>query len=242
MATKKTFIYLSLILISSFIYTPTFAVNGISDSDGLKEALKVGIANTITKVNKTDGYFADAEIKILFPDDAQQIIKNIKLIPGGEKMVNDVVIRMNRAAEDAAIEAKPIFINAITSISITDATGILFGNNDAATVYLKSTTYSPLKETFQPKIKTSLDKPLVENISTNESWRKLTEEYNKVAKSFAGKMAKMTPVNTNLDEYVTEKALNGLFIKLAEEETNIRKNPAQRVNSILKTVFGQLDK
>ncbi len=216
--------------------------SSVSNTAGLKEALRVGIGNTVTKVSKTNGYFSDAAIKILLPPEAQVVVKNLKLIPGGETLVNDVVIRLNRAAEDAAVEAKPIFVNAITSMSIADATGILFGNNDAATVYLKQKTYSQLKTAFQPKIKASLDKPLVANVSTNQSWSKLVGAYNKVANTTAGKIANLTPVNVSLDAYVTEKALSGMFVKLAAEEKAIRLDPAARVNSVLKTVFGQLDK
>ena len=237
---KKISFYTFLILSLSFI--PVTAGNSSSlNASGLKEALNVGIKNTITKVSKTNGYFSDAAIKILLPEEAQKIVNNLKLILGGEKMVNDVVLRMNRAAEDAAKEATPIFVKAITGMSFSDATSILMGKNDAATTYLKKTTFSQLTAAFRPKIKTSLDKPLVGNISTNQSWKKLTTSYNKVAKSTVGKLYNMKAINTNLDQYVTEKALNGMFIKLAEEEKSIRTNPAARVTGLLKSVFGALD-
>ncbi len=209
---------------------------------GLKNALTVGVVNSVLKLNKQDGYLNDALVKIMLPPEAAGIVNHIKLIPGGEKMVGEVITRLNRAAEDAAIEAKPIFINAIKSLTIADAWQILTGKDNEATEYLKKTTYTQLQAAFQPKIKTSLDKKLVGNISTAESWQTLSTAYNSVAKTIPGKIAGLTPVNVNLDEYVTQKALDGLFAKVAEEETLIRKDPMARVNSLLKKVFGQLDK
>lgn len=214
---------------------------GVDNATGLKEALLVGTTNSVMNLSKTDGYFANQALKILLPEEAQPIIKNIKLVPGGEKLVNDVVLRLNRAAEDAAIEAKPIFVSAIRNMTIKDATNILFGANNAATSYLRSNTYSQLSNAFQPKIATSLDKKLVGNISTIDSWKTLANAYNTVANSLVGKASNMKPVSANLTQYVTDKALTGMFVSLASEEKKIRENPAARVNAILQKVFGQLD-
>ncbi|MCL1941938.1 MAG: DUF4197 domain-containing protein [Candidatus Azobacteroides sp.] len=223
----------------------TGAASGVGNTEnaaGLKDALSVGIANAVTALSKENGYYSNPALRILLPKEAQPILDNIKLIPGGQNLVNDVELRLNRAAEDAAKEATPIFLTAIKSMTIADAANILFGNSDAATQYLKKTTYSQLTSAFAPKINTSLDKKLVGNISTNQSWSTLTSTYDSVANSLVGKTAKLTPVNTDLGSYVTGKALDGLFSNLAGEELKIRQNPAARVNDLLKKVFGQLDK
>jgi hypothetical protein len=231
--------------ITKAVNTVTKQATPLSKDDianGLKNALTVGSSNASTKLNKPDGFLKDAAVKILLPPEAQSMAKNISLIPGGKKLVDDVVIKMNRAAEDAAITAKPIFINAITSMTIADAWNILHGSDDAATSYLKRTSSAPLQMAFQPKINESLSKKLIGGISAAEAWRTLMNANNKAAKSVAGRMAGMKSVNANLAQYVTERALNGMFIKIADEEKSIRKNPVARVNDILKKVFGDLDK
>lgn len=205
---------------------------------GLKQALSVGTDSTVARVSKTDGYFRDERIRILLPPEADIITKNISRIPGGEKLLNDVVLRINRAAEDAAKEAAPIFISAITGLSISDGMGILKGGDHAATDYLKKTTSGQLFDLYQPKIKSSTDKKLIGNFSTAESWNTLTGEWNKIAGSVVGQVAGFTPVNVQLDQYLTQKALDGLFLKIAEEEKNIRNNPVARVTDLLKRVFG----
>lgn len=211
-------------------------------ANGLKNALTVGSSNASTKLNKQDGFFRDAAVKILLPPEAQSIARNIALIPGGQRLVDDAVFKMNRAAEDAAITAKPIFINAITNMTIMDAWNILHGTDDAATSYLKRNAYAPLQMAFQPKINESLSKKLIGGISAAEAWKTLMNANNKAAKTVAGRLAGMKSVNANLAQYVTERALTGMFIKIADEEKSIRKNPVARVNDILKKVFGDLDK
>jgi len=201
---------------------------------GLKEALTEGAVSSSKTLHATDGYFKDAAVKILLPPEANVIIENVRKIPGlGDKAMDDLVLRINRSAEDAATEAKPIFINAVKSMTIQDGMTILKGNNTAATNYLKSKTYNQLKSAFAPKINNSLNKKLVGNVSTNQAWTKITSLYNKVA-PFIGK----PKVNTNLGDYVTRRALDGLFYKVAEEEKKIRANPYQYVSEIIKKVFG----
>lgn len=211
-------------------------------ANGLKNALTTGSTKASTNLNKPDGFLKDAAVKILLPPEAQIIAKNIRLIPGGQKLIDDAILRMNRAAEDAVITAKPIFINTITNMTIADAWNILHGADDAATHYLKTNAYAPLQMAFQPKISESLNKKLVGGISAAESWKALMNANNKAAKTVAGRMAGMKTVNPNLAQYVTEKALTGMFIKIADEEKQIRKNPAARINDVLKKVFGDLDK
>lgn len=205
---------------------------------GLKQALSVGTDSATARISKTDGYFRDELIKILLPPEAEIITKNLTRIPGGEKLVNDVILRINRAAEDAAKEAAPIFIGSITSMTISDGLGILKGGDYAATDYLKRTTSQQLFNLYQPKIKTSIDKKLIGNISTSESWNTLTGEWNKIANSIIGQAAGFTPVNVKLDEYLTSKALDGLFLKIGEEEKKIRTDPVARVTDLLRRVFG----
>ena len=208
---------------------------------GLKEALIVGTNNSADILGKTDGYYRDEMVKILLPPEADVIVKNISKIPGGNKLIDDVLLSINRAAEDAVSEAKPIFVNSIRSITISDAFGILKGNDNAATQYLRNTTYSQLVDLYRPKIKTSIDKKLVGNVSAGQTWETLTGKWNEAANSIVGQIAGFKPVNIQLDEYLTQKALDGLFLKIADEEKKIRKDPLARVNDLLKRVFGTLD-
>jgi hypothetical protein len=207
-------------------------------ANGLKEALKVGTDTAVSYLAKKDGYFGNEIYKILLPPEADIIVKNASKIPGGNKLVNDAILSINRAAEDAAKEAAPIFVSAITQMTIQDAWNILKGDHNAATHYLKSKTFTQLTDLYSPKIGKSLDKPLVAGISTNQTWQTLTKSWNTFAENPVGKLAGFTPVKTDLNKYLTEKALNGLFLKIAEEEKSIRTDPMARVNDILKRVFG----
>ncbi len=209
---------------------------------GLKEALIVGTTNSANILGVTDGYYKDELVKILLPPEADVIVKNINKIPGGNDLLEDVLLRINRAAEDAVSEAKPIFVNSIKSMTIADGFAILKGDDNAATQYLHKTTYNQLVELYRPKIKASVDKKLVGNISTAESWNQITGKWNNLAKSIVGQVAGFKPVDVDLDEYLTNKALEGLFLKIETEEKQIRKDPMARVNSLLKRVFGTLDK
>jgi hypothetical protein len=208
---------------------------------GLKEALVRGANNSADILGKTDGYYKDELVKILLPPEANVIVDNARKIPGGQDLVEDVLLQINRAAEDAAKEAAPIFVNSIKSMTISDAVGILKGENNAATQYLHKTTYDQLFDLYRPKIKSSVEKELVGGISTKESWDTLTGKWNSLANSVAGQIAGLKPVNTELEDYLTARALDGLFLKIADEERQIRENPAARVSSLLKRVFGSVD-
>jgi hypothetical protein len=205
---------------------------------GLKQALQVGTDSSVARLSKIDGYFGDMAVKILLPPEANTITRNLSRLPGGEKLVNDVILRINRAAEDAAKEAAPVFVTAITGMTITDGLAILKGGDTAATEYLKANTSRQLFQLYQPKIKVSLDKKLIGNISTNESWNKLTSEWNKVANSMVGQLAGFKPVNVKLDDYLTQKGLDGLFLKIGIAEKKIRTDVSARVTNLLKRVFG----
>lgn len=205
---------------------------------GLKQALKIGADSASSVLSVKDGYYRDHLVKITLPPEAETVTKNISKLPGGEKLLEDVVLRINRSAESAAKEAAPVFAKAISEMTIQDGFRILRGEKDAATQYLKEKTYNQLFQLYQPKIRNSLDQEIVGNISTNESWETLTGQWNKVAGSFVGELADLKKVETQLDNYLTNKALEGLFIKLALEEAKIRNDPAARVTDLLKRVFG----
>ena len=209
--------------------------------EGLKEALITGARNSSGILGEKDGYFGNEALKILLPEEANIIIENISKIPGGDKLVQDAILSINRAAEDAAKEAAPIFVNSIKQMTVRDAFTILRGEDDAATQYLHRTTYSELFNLYSPKIQNSVNKPLVGNVSTQDSWDALTGNWNKLANSIAGKLAGFTPVETDLGEYLTHRALDGMFVKVAEEELEIRKNVSARVTPLLQKVFGSLD-
>ena len=209
---------------------------------GLKEAHITGAKNSAQKLAAENGYYADMAVKILLPDEAKVIIDNISRIPGGDKLVEDVVLRINRAAEDAAKEAAPIFVNSITQMTIGDAFNILNGADNAATDYLRRTTYNDLYALYKPKIQASTEKKIIGNISTKDSWTSLTGKWNSFANSVAGKIAGFKPVNTNLDDHLTNKALSGMFLKVEQEEYKIRKEISARISPILQRVFGSLDK
>ncbi len=205
---------------------------------GLKEALRVGTDTSVVTLNAVDGYYADDAVKILLPPEASVIFDNLSLIPGGSALVENTIKSINRAAEDAAVEAKPIFVDAITNMSIADGVAILFGTDTAATSFLKTNTYTGLESTFLPKIETSLKKPLLLGISAESSYQSLINTYNGLPG--AGLLFSKITENT-LSEYTTRRALDGLFLKVSEEEKKIRLDPLHRVTSILERVFAELD-
>ncbi|OFX69442.1 MAG: hypothetical protein A2X12_11585 [Bacteroidetes bacterium GWE2_29_8] len=222
------------------ILVPDVGLTEEEVANGLKEALTVGTDTSVSIVSSLDGFYKDDLIKILLPPEANTIIENISYVPGGEKLVSDVILLLNRSAEDAAKEAKPIFVNVVTSMTIEDAFSILQGEDTSATYYLKKNSYSQLKELFQPKINVSLNKPLLAGVSTNEAWNTLQTAYNTVANN-GGVLLGISPITPiSLDEYAANKALYGLFSKIAIEEKSIRKDPAARVTDLLKKVFGSV--
>jgi hypothetical protein len=208
---------------------------------GLKEALTIGSKNASSILSAVDGYYGDELVKILLPEEATVIIDNISRIPGGDKLVEDVILRINRAAEDAAKEVAPIFVNSITQMTITDAFTILRGPDNAATQYLIRTTRTDLYNLYKPKIRRSTEKDIIGGISTQESWEALTGKWNTFANSVVGKLAGFNPVNVDLDDYLTNRALDGMFLKVQDEEKKIRTNVSARVTPLLERVFGSLD-
>lgn len=191
---------------------------------GLKEALINGISKGSDQVSQLDGYFKNPEIKIPFPPEVKKVENTLRDIGLGSE-VDKFVMTLNRGAEDAAKEAKPIFISAIKSMTIEDAWAILKGNDNAATEYLKKTTSGQLKEKFKPVIQNSLNK-----VNATKYYGDLVTRYNKIPL--------VEKVNPNLDDYATDKAIEGLFLMIAKEEKNIRQDPVARTTELLKKVFG----
>lgn len=192
--------------------------------EGLKEALIAGISKGSDLVSNTDGYFKNPEIKIPFPPDVKKVEDRLRQIGLGSE-VDKFVMTLNRGAEDAAKEAKPIFISAIKQMTIDDAWAILKGEPDAATQYLKRTTSGQLKAKFSPVIQTSLEK-----VNATKYYSELVTRYNSIPL--------VQKVNPDLDEYATELAMQGLFTMIAKEEKNIRQDPVARTSDLLKRVFG----
>lgn len=210
-------------------------------AEGLKEALITGSKNASSILSAVDGYYGDALVKILLPEEASVIIDNLSKIPGGDKLVEDLILSINRAAEDAAKEVSPIFINSIKQMTINDAFGILRGADNAATMYLIKTTRDDLFNVFKPKIRQSTEKDIVGGISAKDSWEALTGKWNIFASSIAGRLAGVSPVNIDFDDYLTNKALDGVFLKVQVEEKKIRENVSARITPLLQKVFGSLD-
>lgn len=203
---------------------------------GLKNALTVGTDTAVRRLSVTDGFLKDAAIKILLPPEAQNIMTHIGKIPGGQALLDKAIMSINRAAEDAATTAAPIFVDAVTSMSIQDAFGILRGNETAATLYLKDKTYVNLQNAFRPRISNSLSKPLVFNTSAEKLYQDLVSAYN--VASLNGALFPKIAQNT-LTDYATGKALDGLFLKISDEEKKIRSDASHRVTSILQRVFNK---
>jgi hypothetical protein len=211
-------------------------------ADGLKEALTTGARNAARKLAAENGYYGDEALRIPLPDEAKVIVDNISRIPGGEKMVEDLVFQINRAAEDAAGEAAPVFVEAVTGMSIADAFGILRGEDAAATAYLRRTTGEELYSLYRPRIAASTSRELVGGVSARETWQYLViDGWNRAASSALGQRLGYTPVQTDLDDFLTRRALDGLFILIAQEELKIRTDVSARVTPILRRVFGSSD-
>ncbi len=196
--------------------------------EALKEALTKGISKGSDLASQVDGYLKNSEIKLPFPPEAKNAEVKLRQLGLGND-VDKFIVTLNRAAEDAAKEAKPIFVSAIKQMTIQDAAGILKGEQDAATQYLNRTTSPSLKDKFKPVIKNSLEK-----VNATKYYSDLINTYNKIPL-----VRKMNP---NLDDYATNKAIEGLFIMIAKEEKNIRNNPGARTTELLKRVFGSQSK
>ncbi len=256
-----------------------FLNSGLSDTEiteGLKEALKVGTDTSVSILSATDGYLKDQAVKILLPDEVQGSLTTFKSksftilgatitgqmlydgysnnllginIAGLKTKEDELITGINRAAEDAANTAGPIFLDAILDITIDDANTILFGGNDrAATQYLSSKTSIFLFNEYEPRIDNALNKVKVGNTSVVTSYENFLSDYNDIlntqiptAGTIGSLMGIQTIAATDVSAHATSKGLDGLFLKVGEEEAQIRKDPLARVNAILQKVFGELD-
>lgn len=196
---------------------------------GLKEALNVGIKNSVNLTSVTDGFLKNAEIRLPFPQDALKV-KEKALQLGMSSQVEKFETTLNRAAEEATKEALPIFADAITNMTISDGFAILNGGNGAATKYLKDNTTSKLVNAFSPKVEAAISK-----VKLTEYWNPIITKYNSAAKLTGGDQ-----MNPDLNKYVTEKAISGLFQMVEIEENKIRKDPVARVSDVLVKVFGSV--
>lgn len=196
---------------------------------GLKEALRIGAEKSAMLASKEDGFYKNPRLFIPFPAEAAKV-EEVLLKAGITKPIDDFNATMNRAAEEACKQAKPILVNAVLGITIADAVGILKGDSTAATAYLKRTTSADLNALFKPIVHDAVAK-----FKLTSYWEPIANIYNKLTILTGGKA-----VNPNLDEYITQKAIDGLFVLIADEEANIRKNPAARVTELLRFVFGSV--
>lgn len=198
-------------------------------AEGLKEALVRGAMQASDKASQTDGFYRNPMLFIPFPEEAQQVKETAERF-GFQGQVEQFEMTLNRAAEEASKEAKEVFVTAITAMTIQDAFNILNGPDDAATVYLRSTTGQELEQRFRPKVRSA-----IESVQLTSYWQPLVSTYNTFAPLAGGGQ-----VNPDLEQYVTERAMNGLFIHIAQEELRIRENPAARVTDLLRRVFGSI--
>ncbi|MET3112789.1 hypothetical protein AAKU52_000507 [Pedobacter sp. CG_S7] len=197
-------------------------------AEGIKQALTFGTSAGADKLAAKDGFLGNMAVKILFPTEAQKVEKTLRTLGLGS-LADNVVTSLNRAAEDAAKEAKPIFVSAIKQMTISDATNILLGNNDAATAYFKRVTTSQLLEKFKPVVNNSLNK-----VGATKYWGDAALQYNR--------LPLVNPVNTDLSAYVAQKAIEGMFIQIAQEELKIRNDFNSRSTTLLQKVFGYADR
>lgn len=193
--------------------------------DGLKQALQIGTNNATSTLNKTDGYFKNVAIKILMPPEAKAVEDKLRELGFGSK-VDEAILSMNRAAETAAKDAAPIFLDAIKNMTISDAASIVTGTDHAATDYLKSHTSTALTQKFTPVISKALS-----TVNATKYWSDVFTTYNKIPF--------VTKVNPDLTSYVTQKALEGLFYQIGLEEKKIRTDPAAQVTTLLQQLFGK---
>jgi hypothetical protein len=201
-------------------------ISGRDANGGLKEALTQGAAKAVDVLGRQDGFLGNPKVRIPLPESVQKVEGLMRGLGMG-KQADELLTAMNRAAEAAVPQAKVMLVNSIKQMSVEDAKGILSGGEDSATQYFRRTTSGPLAEKFKPVVQKAIARV------------KLAEKYDQ----FAGKAAKFGLVreqDAHLENYVTQKALDGLYLMIAEEEKAIRKNPAEAVGKLAKKVFGAL--
>lgn len=217
----------SLVILGFTAYVHAADLSSLSSgeaSQGLKQALIQGAGKAVGKLGVVDGFLKNPKVKIPLPEPMQKTEKVMRMFGMG-KQADDLVLRMNRAAEAAVPEAKVLLINAVKKMSVADAKSILTGGDDAATQYFRKTTAGPMAEKFLPTVKQATDE-----VALAQQYNKLLDkgrQYGVLAKNQA-----------NLEQYVTQKTLDGVYLMMAEEEKAIRENPMGQASSLLKKVFG----
>lgn len=196
-------------------------------AEGLKDALKQGFSNGVSKLSQTGAFNNNQLIKILLPEDAQKIADKLRSIGMGAQ-VDQVIHQLNEGAEKAVATAKPIFINAVTNMSFNDAMSILTGGNGAATNYLKQNTSTAIQSAFKPEIQKALNQ-----VGFTAHWTDLVAIYNKIPL--------VTKLNPDLNQYVTDKAMKTLYDQVEQEENAIRADPAKRLTDLMKKAFNYAD-
>lgn len=232
---KKVLAFATLIMLSGCAelqqvanqYPAIGQIGNIDISSGLKEALNNGISKQVSKLTLTDGFFKNEAVKILLPAELKNVDKTLRSI-GMSSLADEGLKVLNRAAEDAVKEATPIFVNAITSMTFTDAKNILMGQDNAATLYLQNSSSSALYSKFSPVVQSSLSK-----VGADKVWANIITKYNSVPL--------VKKVNPDLRDYVTLEATKGVFKMVAVEELDIRKNIRARTSDLLKRVFAMQD-
>ena len=194
--------------------------------EGLREALTVGTDTSVAKVSRENGYFNHPVHKVLFPEEASAVVDVVSVLPGGDLLIEEAVRKMNQAAEEAAKSATPIFVDAITGMTIGDGWAILNGHDSSATQFLENNTRAELYTTFKPTVQNAL-----ESVGAQQAFDEVMTLYNSIPF--------ITPVNTDLADHTTNQGLDGLFYEVQLEEGRIRRNPAHRVSEILEKVFGE---
>ena len=211
-------------VLNQTIGTPTQVEMGL----GLKQALEFGTNYSADRLGTKDGFLGNLAVKILFPEEARRVENTLRSI-GLNSLCDNLITSLNRAAEDAAIEAKPIFVDAIKQMSFQDVTNILLGQENAATLYFKRTTSLALADKFSPIVNNSLSK-----VGATKYWGDVANNYNRIPL--------VKPIQTDLTTYVTSKAIDGLFLEIAKEELKIRQNISARSTGLLQKVFGYADR
>jgi Protein of unknown function (DUF4197) len=210
------------------IFTKNKSVTGVTENEagqGIKEALLQGVTKAVLNLNKTDGFFGSEFYKMLLPEDAKKMENTLRNIGMGSQ-VDKAILSINRGAEDAVAFAKPIFVDAVKEMTLTDALNIIKGSKDAATNYFKEKTKLKLISAFTPSVKSSLDK-----VDATKYYSDIVTSYNKLPTTFK-------KIEPNLTSFVVGKAVDALFDQVAKEEANIRANPLARTSDILRKVFG----
>ena len=209
-------------------------------AQAVKDILKQGVEKATAILSAENGFLADDSLKITLPEEAQNLIKNIKKLPKGEELLNKVIIQVNQAAGNSISAITPIINTAIDSMSIEEANRILAADNAAATAYLEKIMREPLHTACEPIIIQSMDKDMY-GLSTRSTWNNLIDMYNDMANSGIGKIANIEPVDVALDDVVTKKILDALFYLIAKEEMSIRKHPGTRISKSVAKSFGWID-